>query len=85
MVADYGAVEACRRLIEASHASDGFTTLWEHHRLEMSVEALSLLPWYRELFDDDVRDKARRKLSDHGFDVDQFLNDRSTWPPQWAS
>ncbi|MGH9055709.1 MAG: hypothetical protein ACRDYY_07585 [Acidimicrobiales bacterium] len=84
MVAEYGPVEACRRLIRADAVSDGFTKLWEHNRLDMTVEALSLLPWYNEVFDDDVRDHARRKLTAHRFDVDAFLANRTASPPRWT-
>src|SRR4051812_29269151 len=47
MVAEHGGPEAVRHLLTGRDASDGFTTLWEHHRLDMSVEPFSLLPWYR--------------------------------------
>jgi hypothetical protein len=33
--------------------SDGFGTLWESGRLEMSCEAYVLLPWYGDLFTDE--------------------------------
>lgn len=45
MVGELGGVEAARHLLQGQNASDGFTTLWEHRRLEMSVEAHVLLPW----------------------------------------
>ncbi|MGC8474018.1 MAG: hypothetical protein ACP5PW_06380, partial [Candidatus Dormibacteria bacterium] len=37
MVADHGPVDASRRLILADGVSDGFTTLWEHQLLDMTV------------------------------------------------
>jgi hypothetical protein len=84
MVSDHGPVEVCRRLIQSDGVSDGFAKLWEHQKLDMTVEAISLLPWYQELFDDGVRQDARRKLSAHGFDVDGFLAGRTTNPPTWS-
>lgn len=45
MVGEHGGAEAARHLLTGRDASDGFTTLWEHGRLEMSVEAHVLLPW----------------------------------------
>jgi hypothetical protein len=42
MVGELGGVEAARQLLRGRDASDGFTILWEHGRLEMSVEAFVL-------------------------------------------
>ena len=67
MVAEHGGVEAVRQLLRGRDASDGFTTLWEARRLEMSVEAAALLPWYRALFTDEERAVAHRRLVDHDF------------------
>ncbi|WP_237534366.1 hypothetical protein [Streptomyces sp. SID3343] len=50
MVGALGGTEAARQLLRGRDASDGFTTLWEHGRLEMSVEAFVLLPRYQGLF-----------------------------------
>jgi len=84
MVADYGGVGAVRRLLSGSDASDGFTTLWEDHRLEMSVEAQVLLPWYEELFTEEERPGARRRLGQYDFDVDAFLADAASRVPPWV-
>jgi hypothetical protein len=48
----------------------------------MAVEALSLLPWYEELFDDAHREAARQRLEQYRFNVEEFL--RSASPPDWA-
>ncbi len=85
MVAEHGGPEAVRLLLKGRGASDGFTTLWENGRLEMSCEAIALLPWYEELFSEDERTVARHRLTDYGFDVDGFLERRSTSPPLWWS
>lgn len=85
MVADLGPAEACRRLIRSAKPSDGFATLWEASRLDMTVEALSLLPWYGELFDDQDSALARRRLEAHGFDVEAFLRRRTAVEPSWVS
>jgi hypothetical protein len=55
MVAELGPVEASRQLVRSPRASDGFTKLWEHQKLDLAVEALTLLPWYAPLFDDQDR------------------------------
>jgi hypothetical protein len=85
MVAELGGPEAVRRLLSGRDASDGFTTLWENHRLEMSVEAFALLPWYADLFTDEQRATAWRRLAEHGFDVEGFLQSRSESVPSWSS
>jgi len=83
MVGEHGPIEATRRLVMADTVSDGFTKLWEHGRLAMSVEALTILPWYASLFDSEVISRARRRLLDYRFDVDAFLRAQSARPPSW--
>jgi hypothetical protein len=83
MVAEHGGPEAVRLLLKGRDASDGFTTLWEHGGLEMSCEAFTLLPWYTELFSEDERDVARKRLVQHNFDVDVFIQRTSASPPIW--
>ncbi len=51
----------------------------------MSVEASALLPWYAHLFSQDQRSVARRRLIDHRFDVDAFVERRTKSPPVWAA
>lgn len=83
MVDEYGGPEAARQLLTGRDASDGFTTLWEAGRLEMSIEAASLLPWYEPLFTDQQRAVATRRLVEHRFDVPNFLATRTRTPPAW--
>ena len=47
MITDHGGVAAARQLLHAPAVSDGFTTLWEHHRLDLSVEAHVLQDEFR--------------------------------------
>jgi hypothetical protein len=84
MVGEYGPREASRRLIQADGVSDGFTTLWQAERLEMTVEALALLPWYEPLFTDDDRQRARHRLEQYQFDIEDFLSRRTAAPPSWV-
>lgn len=73
MVTDEGGLGAARRLLHASSVSDGFTTLWEHARLDLSVEAHVLRPEFAGLFTNRERQIARRRLKDYGFDGDLGL------------
>ena len=81
MVADHGAVDASHRLLAGTRASDGFTRLWEEGRLDLSVEFSVLLPKYHDLFTDDERAEARRRLEQYEFDVDGHL---ASWPESGA-
>lgn len=46
---------------------DGFTTLWEHRRLDLSVEAHVLKPEYEDLFTDEERRICRERLKEFGY------------------
>src|SRR4051794_39866854 len=83
MVAEYGGVEAARRLLQGADGSEGFTALWEARRLDKSVEAYVLLPWFRGLFSDDDRETAYSRLERHGFDVEGFLRTSEERMPGW--
>jgi hypothetical protein len=84
MVSEMGGAQAARQLLRGRDASDGFTTLWEHGRLALSVEAFVLLPWYQALFTQDELETAERRLVEHGFDVRRFLAAARQRPPAWA-
>ncbi|MEJ2878345.1 MULTISPECIES: hypothetical protein [unclassified Saccharothrix] len=73
MVAMNGGPGAAHLLLQTPTVSAGFTTLWEAKMLAHSVEALVVKPKYRPLFSDEELDTARRRLLDHGFDVESYL------------
>ena len=73
MVANSGGLQAVKQLLRGSDASDGFTKLWEAKRLDLSMEALAVLPNYSNLFTNDEKDKARYRLEAYGFDLAEFL------------
>lgn len=85
MVAEFGGLGAAHALLSGPVASDGFTQLWEMHRLDMSVEANVLLPWFQDLFTWEEQTNARRKLEAHGFDVDAYLANARLYPPDWTT
>lgn len=82
-VANEGGVPTVKKLLKKGGTSDGFTTLWELGRLDMSVEAFVLLPWYEVLFDDNERRVARTRLEAHRFNVDAFLRGLPVLP-RWS-
>ena len=67
MITDRGGLAAARHLLHAPAVSDGFTTLWEHKRLDLSVEAHVVRDEFATLFTDDERRTARRRLNDYGY------------------
>lgn len=64
MLGEHGGLETARRLLP--HMSDGFTQLWQRSRLDLTVESLILQPRWRDLFTDEERDVARRRLLECG-------------------
>ena len=83
MLEEHGGVETARRLINSDTPSQGFGVLWEHHRLDLSVEAIAILPDYEGLLTAVERASARRRLTDHGFDVDAYLKRAQIQRPPW--
>ena len=81
-VANNGGVQTAKNLLAKTDTSEGFATLWSLGRLDLSVEAFVLLPWYEDLFSDAERRESRRRLEGNAFDVERFLRGAQT--PQWA-
>lgn len=73
MVGELGGVVAARRLLQGPRTSEGFQTLYRHRQLARSVEAWILRPEYAQIFTDDERSEARRRLEEHNFNVDRYL------------
>ncbi|GEL18380.1 DUF262 domain-containing protein [Pseudonocardia asaccharolytica] len=68
MVTQHGALGAARRLLAAPAVSDGFVTLWERQRLDLSVESLVVDERFAHLFTEEERETARKRLADFGYD-----------------
>lgn len=62
MVSEQGGLGTARRLLWSDAPSDGFTTLWSHGRLDLTVEAHVLRPEFEQLFSDADREQARERL-----------------------
>jgi len=67
LVCEKGGVKAAKSLIAKEGGSDGFTTLWESGRLDLSVEAHALYPEYKELFTDEERQLCKERLESYGY------------------
>lgn len=68
ILADDGAVAAARQLVMAVDASDSFTYLCERGRLDIAVEALVLNESFAGLFEEEVIERARRRLAKEGLE-----------------
>lgn len=67
MLSEQGGLATARQLLWSDQPSDGFTALWSHHRLDLTVEAHVLKQEYASLFTEDDRQQARRRLELYGW------------------
>ncbi len=66
LVGAKGGVAAAKQLISKPGGTDGFTTLWEHGRLDLSIEAHVIKPEYSELFTEEELKMCRERLEQFG-------------------
>ncbi len=71
MLQQRGGLETARSLLHSHSVSSGFTRLWELHRLDLSVEAHILQPAWRQLFTQVEQDKARKRLLEYQYTVEE--------------
>ncbi len=69
MVTQYGGWSAAKQILATDKVHEGLSALWEMGLLQHSVEAAVLNPAFRELFSDDERERARRRLADLGHEI----------------
>lgn len=70
MVCEKGGYLTAKHLIYTDTPSDGFTTLWELGRLDLSVEAHVIKPQYHPLFTEDERRRCINRLESYGYKLD---------------
>ena len=68
LVNEKGGLRAAKQLLQGEAPAQGFTTLWECGRLDLSVEARVLRPEFAPLFTDKERAVARQRLQDYGYE-----------------
>jgi hypothetical protein len=71
MLSEKGGLATAKQLLWSDTPSDGFTTLWEHHRLELTVEAHVLLDEFKSLFTNEDRQRALDRLEQYGWPNNQ--------------
>ena len=67
MISEQGGLATARQLLWDDKPSDGFTTLWERGRLDLTVEARVLAPEFAPLFTEADLDRARDRLRAYGW------------------
>jgi hypothetical protein len=67
MLGARGGVATARQLLWSTTPSEGFTTLRERGRLDLTSEALILRADFEALFSDDDRRHARERLEAYGW------------------
>ena len=67
LLAEKGGVVAAKQLICKAGGTDGFATLWECGRLDLSVEAHVLKEEFKELFTEEERKLCRDRLLEYGY------------------
>ena len=70
ILAEKGGIQAAKTLISKDGGTYGFEVLYEHDRLELSVENHVLKPEYSELFTDEERQLCKDRLEQYGFIVE---------------
>lgn len=61
MVSERGGLATARQLLWSDTSSEGFTTLWSHGRLDLTVEAHVLKPEFTPLFSDADGEQAEKR------------------------
>jgi hypothetical protein len=74
LVRERGGLAAVRQLLAKNDASYGLEILWDHKRLDLSIEALVITPPWSDLFTVDEQKSARRKLADLQYHGKSFLD-----------
>jgi hypothetical protein len=69
MLKSHKGVETAKRLINARELSEGFISLKENGRLDLTVEYLVLQPPWDQLFNEETLRKARERLKQFDFDI----------------
>ncbi|MDQ6598120.1 hypothetical protein [Bacillus salipaludis] len=67
MVASKDGLSVAKSFIQKNQPTDGFATLWEFGRLDLTVEALILSPKYEMLFTEDERNIVKVRLGEYGY------------------
>ncbi len=68
MLHEHGGLSTAQILLHTVNVSEGYTALWKRKRLDLTVEAMILNPEWDNLFTDEEREIARKRLKDYEYD-----------------
>ena len=68
IISEKGSLSAAKQLLSKPGGTEGFTTLWKHQRLDLSVEAHVLMPKYAELFTEEERKICIDRLKEFNYE-----------------
>ena len=71
MIDKQGGWATAKQLIAKPCGTDGFAKLWEHGRLDLSVEALVLRSEYQSLFSEEEKLLCEERLKEYGFQLNK--------------
>lgn len=69
MLHEHRGLQTARSLLHNARVSEGYIALWERKRLDLTVESLILQPEWIDLFSNEERDIARKRLTEYGYKV----------------
>ena len=70
LVSEKGGLQAAKILITKNEPTYGFEVLWEHNRLDLTVEAHVLKTEYKKLFTEEEIKICRYRLEQFGYYLD---------------
>ena len=71
MVTEYGGLQAAKQLLHTPGLQYGFEELWKCGCLDITMENLILKSPWNQLFTDEEKDIARRRLLDCGYNPNE--------------
>ena len=67
MVSEHGGLETAKTLLQNKELAEGFVSLWQYGRLDLTMEAMIHEPSWKELFTSEERKIAEKRLTDLGY------------------
>lgn len=69
MLTEYGGVETAKILVSSPQPHEGFIKLWELKRPDLTVEFEMLKPEWKDLFSDEEKNAAKKRLKSVGYEI----------------
>ena len=69
IVGRQGGVETAKKLLQSNDIEHSSTALWKCGRLDLMFEYLVLQPKYADLFTDEEKEMARKRLKEYGYSL----------------